>query len=196
MAKFQRQVLIGFFLVFTVIIVSADQGAITSSADGLQPAPLTPLAEDGIHDPQNSAIKILQNPIESMQAFPKDRRGEVDWMKALRQGIINPRKSLSGDGFGGKEIMQELDVDILMKNTQFMPYVRFPHLAHTQWLACSNCHPAIFIAREDANPISMEKILKGEFCGRCHDKVSFSLFVCERCHSVPHAGSGPAWWEK
>lgn len=196
MAHLRRQILIGLFLTCTAIFSSADQSSITSSADGLQPAPLTPLAEDGIHDPQNSAIKILQNPVESMQAFPKDRRGEVDWMKALRQGVINPRKSLNGEEFGGKEVMQEMDFDILMKNTQFMPHVRFPHLAHTQWLACSNCHPAIFIPREDANPISMEKILKGEFCGRCHDKVSFSLFVCERCHSVPHEGSGPAWWEK
>lgn len=158
-------------------------------------APLTSLANDGIHDPANPAIKILQNPKESMMSFPKDRRGEVDWVKTLQQGVIKPRKSVTGDESAGKEIMQELDMDIIMKNTADMPYVKFPHLAHTQWLACSNCHPAIFIPQQDANPISMEKILKGQYCGQCHDKVSFSLFVCERCHSVPHAKSGPAWWK-
>jgi len=159
-----------------------------------QPAPRTALAEDGIHDPMNPAIESLQDPKSSMESLPKDRRGEVDWVKALQQGYIEPRKSVSGDEYGGKEIMLEMDLDIIMTNTQMMPHVRFSHLVHTQWLSCSNCHPAIFLPQEHANSISMEKILKGQFCGRCHDKVSFSLFVCERCHSIPHEGSGPAWW--
>lgn len=158
------------------------------------PPPMAPLAEDGIHDPTNPAIQFLQDPVESMKDFPKDRRGEVDWVKALQQGYIEPRKSVSGHEWDGVEVMQEMDLDIIMTNTQFMPYVRFPHLEHTQWLSCGNCHPAIFIPQEHSNPISMEKILKGEFCGRCHDKVSFSLYTCERCHSIPHEGSGPAWW--
>ena len=76
----------------------------------------------------------------------------------------------------------------------FMPWVRFPHKPHTKWLACSNCHPAIFLPQEGANDISMNKVLRGEYCGVCHDKVAFSLFVCERCHSVPHEGSGKKWW--
>lgn len=158
-------------------------------------APLTPLASDGIHDPANPALKILQLPAESMADFPKDRRGEVDWVQTLRTGVINPRKSLTGKESGGAQIMQTLNLDIIMTNTKQMPHVRFPHLAHTEWLACSNCHPDIFISQKDANPISMEKILKGEYCGRCHDKVSFSLFNCERCHSIPHKDSGPAWWK-
>jgi c(7)-type cytochrome triheme protein len=89
-----------------------------------------------------------------------------------------------------------MDLDIVMKNTQFMPWVRFPHLQHTKWLACENCHPKIFVPQEHANPISMNKVLRGEYCGVCHDKVAFALFVCERCHSVPHEGSGPAWWKE
>lgn len=89
----------------------------------------------------------------------------------------------------------EMDFDIIMKNTMQMPWVRFPHKPHTQWLACSNCHPKIFIPREHANPISMTKVLRGQYCGVCHDKVAFSLFMCERCHSVPHEDSPPPWWE-
>lgn len=152
-----------------------------------------PLAEDGIHDPTNDAIRILQEPGEAMVDFPMDRRGAIDWVKALRSGKISPRTSLNDKD--GKEAMTEMDMDIIRKNTANMPYVRFPHLAHTQWLACSNCHPEIFTPQYNSNPISMEKILKGEYCGRCHDKVAFSLLVCERCHSVPHEGSGPAWWD-
>ncbi len=152
-----------------------------------------PLKEDGIHDPTNEAIRILQEPGEAMVDFPMDKNGLIDWVKAIQEGYVNPRKSLDGDEFGGKEVMQEMDMDIIMKQTANMPHVRFPHLAHTQWLACSNCHSEIFIPQKDANPVSMEKILKGEYCGRCHDKVSFPIFNCERCHSVPHDGA-KAWW--
>lgn len=156
--------------------------------------PLTPLAEDGIHDPTNEAIHALQDPKVSMAAFPKDRRGEVNWVEAINAGVIQPRKTLTGkDGDG--DVMPELDLDIIMNTTADMPHVRFPHLAHTRWLACSNCHPDIFKAETNGNPINMTKILRGEFCGRCHDKVSFSLWICERCHSVPHKNSPAAWWD-
>lgn len=151
-----------------------------------------PLAEDGIHDPENDAIRILQEPGEAMVDFPLDRRGQIDWVKAIRSGKITPRASLNGKG---SDQMMEMDMDIIRKNTANMPHVRFPHLAHTQWLACSNCHPEIFTPQYNSNPISMEKILKGEYCGRCHDKVAFSLLVCERCHSVPHEGSPATWWD-
>lgn len=151
------------------------------------------LADDGIHDPDNDAITILQEPGEAMVDFPLDRRGNIDWVQALREGKIEPRKSLEGDDYGG-EMLLEMDMDIIMKQTAQMPHVRFPHLAHTEWLACSNCHSEIFIPQYEANPVSMEKILKGEYCGRCHDKVSFSLWSCERCHSVPHGESPAPWW--
>ncbi|MBL1278506.1 MAG: hypothetical protein COB30_020725 [Ectothiorhodospiraceae bacterium] len=145
--------------------------------------------DDGIHDTVNDAIVILQNPAVAMKDFPRDRRQQVDWVQALAQGLIEPRADLLGKGS-----MTELDLDIMMKNTQFMPWVKFPHDRHTKWLACSNCHPAIFEAKEHANPITMNKVLRGEYCGVCHDKVAFALFTCERCHSVPHEGSGPKWW--
>jgi len=144
---------------------------------------------DEIHDTVNDAIAILQDPSKAMHDFPRDRRDQVDWVQALEQGFIEPRANLKGD-----LDMITMDLDIVMKNTQFMPWVRFPHLAHTKWLHCSNCHPAIFIPQEHANAISMNKVLRGKYCGVCHDKVAFAIFICERCHSVPHAGSGPKWW--
>jgi len=149
-----------------------------------------PPRDDSYHDTDNNAIVVLQSPTEAMAKFPRDRRKEVDWVKTLDAGFIEPRADLQGQGE-----MVTMDMDIVMKNTQFMPWVKFPHLQHTKWLACDNCHPKIFIPQEHANPISMNKVLRGEFCGVCHDKVSFSLFICERCHSVPHEGSGPAWWK-
>jgi len=144
---------------------------------------------DGIHDTQVNSIAVLQDPTKALADFPRDRRNQVDWVAALDQGLIEPRADLLGE-----TQMQTMDLDILMKNTQYMPWVKFPHLQHTKWLACSNCHPNIFIPKQDANPISMNKVLRGEYCGVCHDKVAFALFICERCHSVPHEGSGEKWW--
>jgi len=146
------------------------------------------LYDDGKHDTSNDAITVLQDPTVALKDFPLDRRQQVNWVTALEQGLIEPRPSLTGKGE-----MLVMDMDILFTNTKDMPHVRFPHLQHTRWLDCSNCHPKIFIPRRGANPVSMNKVLRGEFCGVCHDKVAFSLFICERCHSVPHAGSGK-WW--
>ena len=148
-----------------------------------------PLGEDGIHDPANKALKSLQEPADALAKFPYDRRGGVDWVKALDQNIINPRQTLTGE-----EGMLFMDMDILFTDTGQMPYVKFPHIAHTKWLDCSNCHPKIFIPQKGANNPSMDGILAGEHCGRCHDKVAFSLWICERCHSVPHEGSPEKWW--
>lgn len=152
------------------------------------PRSLESLQDDGKHDSSNDALAVLQDPREAMHDFPLDRRQAINWVKTLDQGLIEPRASLDGKGE-----MLEMDMDILFTNTKDMPYVRFPHLQHTRWLDCSNCHPRIFIPRRGANPVSMNEVLRGKFCGVCHDKVAFSLFVCERCHSVPHEGSGK-WW--
>ena len=148
------------------------------------------LATDGIHDPANTAIKSLQEPAAALSAFPLDRRGGVDWVKAMDLGIIEPRADLKG-----QTQMQVLDMDIMFKDTGQMPWVKFPHIAHTKWLACSNCHPDIFIMKKGANNPSMDGILAGEHCGRCHDKVAFALWTCERCHSVPHEGTPKRWSE-
>lgn len=144
---------------------------------------------DGIHDNFNNSIVTLQDPSKALADFPRDRRNQVDWVAALDKGHIEPRADSQG-----KSKMQAMDLDIIMKNTQYMPWVRFPHLPHTKWLACSNCHPDIFIPKENANPITMNKVLRGQYCGVCHDKVAFAIFICERCHSVPHEGSGEKWW--
>lgn len=150
---------------------------------------LSSLPNDGIHDPANQVLYTLQEPTAAMAEFPNDRRGGVNWVEALWEELINPRQGLAED-----DEMLIMDMDIMMTNTAQMPHVRFPHLQHTQWLACSNCHPKIFKPQKGANNINMDSILAGEHCGRCHDKVAFSLWVCERCHSVPHADSPRKWW--
>ncbi len=143
------------------------------------PEKVKPLVESGIYAADNDSIGILQNPIEALADFPTNRRHEIDWVKALNAGLIAPRANIDGT-----EVMESLDLDVLMEQTAGMPFVTFPHLAHTKWLSCDNCHNEIFEPIKNGNPITMGKILKGEYCGRCHDRVAFSLFVCEKCHNT------------
>jgi len=139
-----------------------------------------PLAEDGLHDPENPAIGLLQEPAEALSQLPPDTVGnKVLWNQALREGYIQPRTNIYPE-----TKIEILDMDIVMDKTGEMPLVRFPHLPHTEWLDCSNCHDKIFIKKVDANPINMFAILSGEYCGQCHGAVSFPLTECNRCHSV------------
>jgi c(7)-type cytochrome triheme protein len=144
---------------------------------------------DAIHDSANPARLQLQSAAEGLRGLPLDKRGAVDWVQALRSGAIAPRANLDGTGQA-----QTLALDVILKNTKEMPYVRFGHQAHTQWLACGNCHDALFLPKAGANPISMDALFRGKYCGACHGRVAFVPHLdCERCHSVPHDGA-KAWW--
>ena len=139
------------------------------------------LQEDGLHDADNPAIGILQNPADAMSRLPADSAGnKVDWIRALEDGYIKPRSSLHAD-----KPVRLLDTDILMNNTGSLPRVRFPHEVHTRWLDCGNCHEHIFRSKAGSTPVTMGKILEGEYCGVCHGAVAFPLTECNRCHSVP-----------
>lgn len=139
-----------------------------------------PLKDDGLHDPGNPALEVLQEPSEALGVLVPDTAGNnVDWVRSLQQGLIQPRTSLNDD----REPVV-LDTSILMKNTLDLPYVLFPHKPHTEWMACETCHESIFVSQADANPISMGAILNGKYCGLCHGAVSFPLTECNRCHNT------------
>ncbi len=152
-----------------------------------------PLLEDGLHDPDTPAVKLLQNPADALSALPSDTAGnKVDWIRALRDGYIQPRSGLLQD----REV-EILDQDILMNTDGSVPLVLFPHKQHTMWLDCENCHEKIFKSKAGTSGVTMSKILEGEFCGVCHGAVAFPLTECNRCHSVPFdsplaTGSAPA----
>jgi c(7)-type cytochrome triheme protein len=147
---------------------------------------VVPVFEDGIHDPSNDAVKVLQEPVEAMTGFPRDKSGVIDWVKTLDQGLVSPRKSLLGD-----EEMTTVDFDVIFQNTGSMPYVRYPHRQHTEWLTCKNCHPEIFLMQKGGNPVTMSAIIQGKYCGVCHGKVAFPPTKnCGRCHSVPRDAPG------
>ncbi|MBI1819603.1 MAG: hypothetical protein HY202_08290 [Nitrospirae bacterium] len=119
--------------------------------------------------------------------LPKDQYGLVNWADALRQGKITPKPSLNPEEADMPPF--DLSFDIPTKSN-FMPNVLFPHKIHTMWLACTNCHPQIFMMNHAENNkiMTMPKIASGEYCGRCHNRVAFPLSDCLRCHVIPKEG--------
>jgi len=139
-----------------------------------------PPAEDGIHDPANEGTSMLQPPRVAFEPLPASPSGNrVDWVKALENNQISPRYDRLSDA--ASPVVMDLDIVREVKGS--MPDVVYPHKQHTEWLDCSNCHPAIFIPQKGANQISMASILLGQKCGVCHGKVAFPVSECRRCHS-------------
>ena len=141
-----------------------------------------PPEADGIHDPTADGTLMLQPPQESFAGLPKSRSGNyVNWSKAIENELVTPRSDVHNPD--AEAIV--FDLNIIREVKGSMPDVVYPHKQHTQWLDCSNCHPAIFIPMKGANQISMASILMGEKCGVCHGKVAFPVSECRRCHSKP-----------
>lgn len=136
---------------------------------------------DGIHDPNGAAVEALQAPRESFGSLSKGQSGNfVDWVKSLSEKKIQPRYDLADPA--AEPIVMDLNIVREVKGS--MPDVVYPHKQHTEWLDCSNCHPAIFMPQKGANQMSMAGILLGEGCGVCHGKVAFPVADCRRCHSA------------
>ena len=163
------------------ILLSAFAGLASTTAYGEWQT----LKEDGLHDPLNPALQWLQNPGDALRRMPSDSAGnKVDWVRAFEDGYIRPRSSIHGE-----VEVKELDTEIIMNDTGSLPRVMFPHKPHTRWLDCENCHEKLFKSKAGATPVTMSKILEGEYCGVCHGAVSFPLTECNRCHSVPLNGT-------
>jgi c(7)-type cytochrome triheme protein len=114
------------------------------------------------------------------ERLPKVAGDGVDWVRALNDKLIEPKPGL--DPKAEDEPVLDLDVELVPKVTPDFK-ATYPHKIHTQMLACGNCHTAIFQMEKGADPITMEKIFAGEFCGRCHGKVAFDVATgCPRCH--------------
>lgn len=168
---------------FIVLIIDNSIAGDPNAFNRLMKPPSTrnaPPASDGIHDPKNDGTHILQPPKEQFADLPKASSGNyVDWVKALENNKINPRY----DRVDPNVNPIVMDLNIVREVKGSMPDVVYPHKQHTEWLDCSNCHPAIFIPQKGANQISMASIILGEKCGVCHGKVAFPVAECRRCHS-------------
>jgi c(7)-type cytochrome triheme protein len=140
-----------------------------------------PLVQDELHDPADPALNLLHSPTEALSALPHEGAGDqVNWVRALDESHIKPLISIRSN-----TQPEVLDLDVLLRNTDEMGMVNFPHKQHTEWLTCKDCHESIFKFKAGATKFGMLDILNGEYCGRCHSAVAFPLTECNRCHNVP-----------
>ena len=66
-----------------------------------------------------------------------------------------------------------------------VPPAVFPHYVHRMQFNCYVCHDDIVVMKAGANPITMDAIQAGKFCGVCHNgKIAFqaTFEACPRCH--------------
>ncbi len=69
-----------------------------------------------------------------------------------------------------------------MEKAKVKPVV-FPHWFHRIRYKCKVCHNRLFIMEKGANDINMDRIMRGEYCGRCHNGiVAWEPLYCDRCH--------------
>lgn len=142
---------------------------------------------DGLHDPSIEGTQLLQSPQEAFAGLPKASGGNyVNWTDALESGNITPRYDRL-DARAKPEVLQ-LDVVRQMKRIWGgTPPAVFPHAAHSEWVDCPTCHPALFVPEKGKNTMSMAEIMAGQKCGVCHGTVAFPASECKRCHYQPPA---------
>lgn len=131
--------------------------------------------------PKDPATEVLPPPL-AYKYLPKTPMGEVDWMAGIREGLLKPFDSTDPDAKPSLPLIN-MDMPMPVKKGFGIPDALFPHSSHTIWLDCRNCHPTIFQPRRGGNPVTMHRVIEGEYCGRCHGIVAFRLFDCFRCHS-------------
>jgi c(7)-type cytochrome triheme protein len=143
--------------------------------------PVTAAAEEAERQVTESIKKIesIKTWEEAEKLLPKDADEGVDWVAAVRKGVIKPRASVDGRVDPETKIFKW---DFYFTGPDPEQDAYFPHSAHTEWLTCESCHPKIFRSR--GIEVVMDKIFEGEFCGVCHGTVAFPLDSCARCHTA------------
>jgi c(7)-type cytochrome triheme protein len=66
-----------------------------------------------------------------------------------------------------------------------VPPAFFPHWVHQMQFKCAACHNELFKMKAGANPVTMDELQEGRWCGTCHngkDAFVSNLDTCGRCH--------------
>lgn len=113
----------------------------------------------------------------AQEMLPKDDIDEVDWMAAMREGIIRPRAAIDGPGDPEANLFK---FNFYLPGPDPTMDAYFPHQSHTEWLTCESCHAKVF--RYRGTELNMDAIFSGEYCAKCHGIVAFALDSCNRCH--------------
>lgn len=113
---------------------------------------------------------------------PSEFGNQIDWAKALNDGYLKPKNTLSRDS-APMTLPDNLKKPLKLTTTSPRSDVTFSHEEHFAELDCSNCHPDVFnIKKKGTEAFSMDMNIFGRFCGSCHMRVSFPMNDCHRCH--------------
>lgn len=170
---------------------------------GVEPADRNPPPTvDGIHDSKLWGTQLLQAPREAFAGLPPSNGGNyVNWTEALVRGRVVPRHNRR-DRQGKPEVLHLDVVRKIGKVWGATPPAVFPHAAHSEWMGCVACHPALFSAQKGKNTMTMAELMAGKKCAVCHGSVAFPIGECRRCHydpssdvarasSLPESGPNP-----
>jgi c(7)-type cytochrome triheme protein len=114
------------------------------------------------------------------EVFPHDTHREMG-LHCNQCHIIKSHDSMS---LNGSTCRNCHDLTIMKLSLTSMP-ASFNHGSHSNMFGCSDCHAGLFKMKRNADRMTMAKINKGEFCGKCHNgKLAFSATNCNPCHSA------------
>ncbi len=186
----------GFALIFDVPSAGKDPGQVPV----VRAPRRVPFVDPGIEEAKQYLARLEAlakapppaNWADVFKRLPKDDEDNIDWMAALKDKVITPSGVIeAGATDEGKTTDDDIELSTSGKPDRM---VVFSHASHTQWLTCTNCHPAIFKRDAGTAKITMAAIDDGKYCGVCHDKVALAQpDSCKSCHRItPKPAPKPA----
>lgn len=163
------------------------------------PAAPTPLSPD-------AGLASLQTWDDVVRLLPKDQAGNPDWTGAIEEKVIAPRSVVDPDAAESEPITLDAleaatvapEVELAAKSDPAFD-VTFSHRKHGAWLACANCHPALFEKKAGATPMNPANVHTQKYCAACHGKVAFDIgSSCLSCHlrTMPRDAAGQVDWNR
>lgn len=146
---------------------------------------------DGCH-PSIFAMQARANRITMEKIFQGEYCGRCHGTVAFAADIGCSRchKRVAAQAvLPARKATDEVLGDIVMdrhSSANYQPAVVFRHRKHRMHFRCSACHADVFEMRAGANEITMDALLAGKSCGRCHDGLrafGVALDTCSDCHS-------------
>jgi len=121
--------------------------------------------------------------------FPLSKLGYINWVELDELDAFEPLSSL-GDDVPTEGVRETQILFAMPEKYAFMlDNVLWSHKIHSTWINCSICHEStpqreqIFTKTAGETRVSMIEIKEGKSCGTCHDRVSFHVSDCKRCHN-------------
>jgi c(7)-type cytochrome triheme protein len=162
-----------------VLDIPQDPKPATSSPQATQTESTAPLVQAIPVDTVRPSIESILDPDSALALLPTEEGGRVDWVEAIRSGVVEPRGL---PPHTDQPASARFAYDFVMRGENEVFDADFPHSAHVDWLACESCHPTIYKYRDQ--PTTMQQISEGRSCGVCHGSVAFPSSACHRCHPM------------